>query len=89
MFGSGKSQQRPIVSKSSFSSPIFYPPTRFVCLIYYHNWYTFSKIVLQLPLLWHIRFHPLVQLICFFQCSNAENTMDMKVSWYVERHVKK
>jgi hypothetical protein len=80
MFERRKSQQRPIVAKSSFSSPILYPPTHFVCFIYYHSWYTFSKIVLPPPLLWHIRFHPLVQLICFFQCSNAENTMDMKVS---------
>jgi hypothetical protein len=37
MFGTEKSQQRPIVSKSLFSSPIFNPPTRFVCLIYHHN----------------------------------------------------
>jgi hypothetical protein len=80
MFGNGKSQQRPIVSKSSFSSPILYPPTHFVSLIYYHSWYTFSKIVLKPPLLCHIRFHPLDQLICFFQCSNAKNTVDMKVS---------
>jgi hypothetical protein len=34
MFGRGKSQQRPIVAKSSFSSPILYVPLRFVCLIY-------------------------------------------------------
>jgi hypothetical protein len=34
MFGRGKSQQRPIVAKSSFSSPILYAPTSFVCLIY-------------------------------------------------------
>jgi hypothetical protein len=42
--------QRPIVAKSSFSSPILYAPTHFVCLIYYQNWYTFSKIVPQNPL---------------------------------------
>jgi hypothetical protein len=80
MFGSRKSQQRPILANSSFSSPILYAPTHFVCFIYYHSWYTFSKIVLQPPLLWHIRIHLLVQLICFFQCSNVENTVDMKVS---------
>jgi hypothetical protein len=80
IFERGKSQQRPIVAKSSFSSPILYPLTRFVSFIYYHSWYTFSKIVLQPPLLWHTRFHPLVQLICFFQCSNVENIVDIKVS---------
>jgi hypothetical protein len=34
MFGSEKSQKRPIVVKSSFSSTILYAPTHFVCLIY-------------------------------------------------------
>ena len=68
MFGSGKSQKRLIVSKSSFSSPILYAPARFVCLIYLHSCYTFSKIVLQSPLMWHIRIHLPVQPIYLFQC---------------------
>ena len=81
-------EQRPIVSKSSFSSPILYAPTYFVCLIYQHSWYTFSKIVPQTPLLSHIRIHLPVQPICFFQGSNVEHTMDMKASQYAKRHVK-
>ena len=88
MFGSEKYQQRPIVAKSSFSSPILYAPTHFVCLIYQHSWYTFSKIVPQTPLMSHIRIHLHVQPICFFQCSKVEHIVDMKTSQYAERHAK-
>ena len=81
-------EKRPIVAKSSFSSPILYAPTHFVCLIYQHSWYTFLKIVPHTPLMLHIRNHLPVQPICFFQGSKAEYTMDMKASQYEERHVK-